>query len=217
MPKNRTEGALDVYHVIWVELEDFIDLMRSPRRQPTICFSPENPGGWMINNFEGTHGDARDCLMSLNTKAPELHPMVFGLPRDGDDFDTDYDDPVEPDSNEIYFNLIAGALLEIKGFEYLFLEIPEQAKDYVMPHGLTVLEASAKHKVLIDRLEKKREDFAYVAVVSNEALLMCRDALNMRNTRQAAVELVREAALSEIPAAHFRLMMDELILEYFYP
>ena len=217
MPKNRTEGALDVYHIIWIELEDLIDLTTSLRRQPTICFSPENPGGWMINNFEGTHRDAHDCLMSLNTKAPpELHPMVFEIPRDGDDFDTSFDDPVAPDSNEIYFNLIAGALLEIEGFEYLLLEIPEQAKDYVMPHGLTVLEASAKHMVLNDRLEKKREDLAYVAVVSNEALLMCRDALNMRNTRQAAVELVREAALSEIPVAHFRLMMDELIHEYFY-
>ena len=219
MPKNRTESALDAYHVIWIEAKDFNDLSMSRRQQPTICFSPENPGGW-INNFEGTHENARDCLMSLNTRAgSELHPMTFELTAQGRLLDATLRQcGVYPDfSNEIYFDLIAGVLLEIKGFECLCLEIPEQVKDYVMPHDLTVLEASVKHMVLKDRLEKKREGFAYVAVVSSEDFLMCRDALTMIAPRQAAVELVREAALSEIPAAQFRLMMDELIDEYFYP
>lgn len=225
MPKNRTEGALDVYHVIWIEVKDFIDLTTSRRPQPTIRFSPENPGGW-INNFVGTHGDAHDCLMSLNARAgSEFHPMTFELgpgARPNPPMTPILDAPIpagisEGLSNEIYFNLIAGALLEIKGFECLSLEIPEQVKDYIMPHGLTVLEVTAKHMVLKDRLEKKREDFAYVAIVSNEDFLMCYDALTMITVRQAAVELVREAVSAMIPPAQFRLMMDELIHEYFYP
>lgn len=226
MPKNRTEGALDVYHVIWLEVKDYIDLTTSRRRPaPPIRFSPEDPGGW-INNFVGTHGDAHDCLMSLNARGLdlELHPMVFELapPAVGAVMTPTSDAPLDAGvsealSNEMYFNLIAGALLEIKGFECLCLEIPEQVKDYVMPHGLTVLETSAKYMVLKDRLEKKREDFVYLAIVSHEDFLMYSDALTMSTTRQAAVELVREAALSEIPAAQFRLMMDELIDEYFYP